>query len=133
MTADELRELANALEPMACAPRFDGLDVPALTAYLRACADALEAGPVTRDEAYDALQSYRHLSDHALGSAEQQRLDAALLERLRGKSELRLPEPMTTDELIAAYEFGPPSGNRHEHGLRAIEAETLRRVKEVNE
>lgn len=46
MAADELRRLADALEPMACAPRFDGLGVPALTDYLRACADALDAGPV---------------------------------------------------------------------------------------
>lgn len=40
MAPDELRALADALEPMAQAPRFDGIDIPALCDYLRAQADA---------------------------------------------------------------------------------------------
>lgn len=40
MTPDDLRALADALEPMAQAPRFVGRDIPAFCAYLRAQADA---------------------------------------------------------------------------------------------
>lgn len=40
MDANDLRELANALEPMAKAPRFEDFDVPAFCAWVRACADA---------------------------------------------------------------------------------------------
>lgn len=40
MTPDELRALADALEPMARAPRFEDFDVPGFCAWLRACADA---------------------------------------------------------------------------------------------
>lgn len=40
MNSDELRALADALEPMAKAPRFEDFDVPAFCAWVRACADA---------------------------------------------------------------------------------------------
>lgn len=40
MNSDELRALADALEPMARAPRFEDFDVPGFCAWLRACADA---------------------------------------------------------------------------------------------
>jgi len=40
MDATELRALADALEPMARAPRFEDFDVPAFCAWVRACADA---------------------------------------------------------------------------------------------
>lgn len=40
LSDDELRAMADALEPMAKAPRFEDFDVPAFCAYLRACADA---------------------------------------------------------------------------------------------
>ena len=40
MTPDDLRSLADALEPMARAPRFEDFDVPAFCAWVRACADA---------------------------------------------------------------------------------------------
>jgi len=40
MTNDELRALADALEPMARAPRFEDMDVPAFCRWLRAQADA---------------------------------------------------------------------------------------------
>ena len=51
MDANELRALADALEPMAKAPRFEGMDVPAFCRWLRACADAL---PVALVRAYNA-------------------------------------------------------------------------------
>jgi len=47
MTPDELRALADALEPMARAPRFEGFDVPGFCAWVRACADAKPVGYVT--------------------------------------------------------------------------------------
>jgi len=40
LSDDELRALADALEPMAKAPRFEDFGVPAFCAWLRACADA---------------------------------------------------------------------------------------------
>ena len=47
MTTDELRALADALEPIARAPRFEDFDVPAICAWMRACADAKPVGYVT--------------------------------------------------------------------------------------
>src|SRR5690606_10485464 len=39
MDSGQLRELAERLQPMAAAPVFDGLDIPALCDFLRQCAD----------------------------------------------------------------------------------------------
>ena len=47
MTPDDLRALAEALEPMARAPRFEDFDVPAFCAWVRACADEKSVGYVT--------------------------------------------------------------------------------------
>lgn len=47
MTPDDLRALADALEPMAKAPRFEDFDVPGFCAWVRACADAKPVGYVT--------------------------------------------------------------------------------------
>ena len=47
MTPDELRALADALEPMARAPRFDDMNVPALCEWLRGFADAKPVGYAT--------------------------------------------------------------------------------------
>ena len=66
MTPDELRALADALEPMSSAPRFEGMNVPAFCAWLRAQADAQPVGYVTangmrmliQDEA--TVMLYRH-------------------------------------------------------------------------
>lgn len=49
MDANEPRALADALEPMAQAPRFDGIDIPALCDYLRAQADAQPVAAVPVD------------------------------------------------------------------------------------
>ena len=59
MTPDELRALADALEPMARAPRFEDFDVPAFCAWLRAQAEAepvawiVEHGPTRRLTFFD--------------------------------------------------------------------------------
>lgn len=47
MTPTELRALADALEPMARAPRFEDFDVPGFCEWVRACADAKPVGYVT--------------------------------------------------------------------------------------
>lgn len=47
MNPDELRALADALEPMAKAPRFEDFDVPAFCAWVRAQADAQPVGILT--------------------------------------------------------------------------------------
>ena len=47
MDANDLRALADALEPMARAPRFEDFDVPGFCAWVRACADAKPVGYVT--------------------------------------------------------------------------------------
>ena len=39
MTHDDLRALADALEPMAAAPVFERLDIPGAVAFLRQCAE----------------------------------------------------------------------------------------------
>lgn len=51
MKPDDLRALADALEPMAQAPRFVGRDIPAFCAYLRAQADAQPVAIVGRPRA----------------------------------------------------------------------------------
>jgi len=59
MTPNELRALADALEPMARAPRFEDFDVPAFCAWLRAQAEAepvawiVEHGPTRRLTFFD--------------------------------------------------------------------------------
>lgn len=49
MTPDELRALADALEPMARAPRFEDFDVPAFCAWVRAQADAQPVAWIARN------------------------------------------------------------------------------------
>jgi len=184
MTADELRRLAVLIE------RTDHDAIDRAADYLRACADALDAGPVawryrysgagcwmlsaappdlcdpviescaalyplaipapqpvsTADEldadrieaiAHRTAWRYRKSSDpHHSDSYTFNR--GALMDfaaRLLAEAHpprLQLPEPMTEDELWTAYDTAPEGWNRHTYGLRAIEAEVLRRVKEAN-
>jgi len=53
MTNDELRALADALEPMAKAPRFEDMDVPAFCRWLRAQADAQPVAWVDVTDSYE--------------------------------------------------------------------------------
>lgn len=64
LSDDELRALAEALEPMAKAPRFADFDVPGFCAWVRACADAkpvawLHDVVQDGDEPDQALSFYR--------------------------------------------------------------------------
>jgi hypothetical protein len=75
MDATELRALADALEPMASAPRFEDFDVPAFCAWVRACADAepvariyTDAEMVHRDERWGRVQWIEPESELAEGT-----------------------------------------------------------------
>jgi hypothetical protein len=75
MTPDQLRALADALEPMARAPRFENFDVPAFCAWVRACADAepvariyTDAEMVHRDERWGRVQWIEPESELAEGT-----------------------------------------------------------------
>lgn len=58
MTPDELRALADALEPMSGAPRFEGMNVLAFCKWLRACADAQPVGILTVSRFRGHLENY---------------------------------------------------------------------------
>jgi len=74
MNPDELRALADALEPMAGAPRFEDFDVPGFCEWVRACADAQ---PVRAVPIGHALSAVRHV-----GSANYPDRERAAIERL---------------------------------------------------
>lgn len=74
MTPDELRALADALEPMARAPRFEDFDVPGFCAWVRVCADEK---PVRAVPLGHALSAVRHV-----GSANYPDRERAAIERL---------------------------------------------------
>lgn len=59
MTNDELRALADALEPMAKAPRFEDMNVPAFCRWLRACADAKPVAWVDVTDSYEGPYIFR--------------------------------------------------------------------------
>lgn len=75
MAPDDLRALADALEPMAKAPRFEDFDVPGFCAWVRACADAepvariyTDAEMVHRDERWGRVQWIEPESELAEGT-----------------------------------------------------------------
>lgn len=105
MTNDELRALADALEPMAGAPRFEDCDVPAFCAWVRACADAQPVARVDVTDSYggpyvfhgkELLPAGRHdLYTHPAPAAPQAEptrdwsaIDAAIREYLDGYEQI---------------------------------------------
>lgn len=50
MNSDQLRELAERLQPMAAAPGFDGLDIPTFVAWLRQCAEREPVGHARHED-----------------------------------------------------------------------------------
>lgn len=154
MTADELRPLAARLEEHADLhgdlANHDTeqaqweRDLRSAAAYLRACADALEAGPVAtawmlRGELVNAFpRPPRNESDLRYwidkGYSEAPLYTLAMPAQAQP---MRLPEPMTDAEIMELYRAVPKGYlSRDGHAgirlARAIEAETLRRVKEAN-
>lgn len=103
MSADELRRLAVLIE------RTDHDAIDRAAAYLRACADALDAGPVAwHYDGRDQVEVYP----------------------LAMPAPLRLPEPMTDEEvaaLIAETEYLPT-----DHAVRYLVETGECRVKEAN-
>ena len=61
MNPDELRALADALEPMSKAPRFEDFDVPAFCAWVRACADAQPVAWIGPSKPEPHVGDYRQL------------------------------------------------------------------------
>lgn len=132
MTPDQLRELADRLEPMSAAPGFDGLDVPALAAWLRQCAEQ-------RPAAYKHTEPNGHVSyfhtdespcelcvplyaapvppQRDLSTAERGVLDESLRKSVkvvaRGKreplSDERLREVLIAEARRIARDFGEPN------------------------
>ena len=127
MTPAELLAIANRLlyacrDPVTGEPLYAGVsadacveDVEAAARYLRACADALDAGP------WAVLA------------------DGTTLYPLATPAPLRLPELMTdeaiyeNDAIMAANSLAGLLFGDFATVVRAIEAEVLRRVKEANE
>ena len=126
MTADELRELAGTLDDVS---EISLESRNAAATYLRACAEALDAGPVawTLQETLDKRETTHRAY---LWFVDPQNSAWAALYPVALPGSLRLPEPMTESDLTAMsalHDTCDPFGF-----ARAIEAETLRRVKEAN-
>ena len=132
MQASELRELSESIRVGALSQRQrnDAAD------YLRACADALDVGPV----AWAATDETGKIVE-ALGMNRTRRFsDPLYLRPLPAQAQaLRLPEPMTdeaiydNDAIMAANSLAGLLFGDFATVVRAIEAEVLRRVKEANE
>lgn len=113
MTPDELRALADALEPMAKAPRFEDFDVPAFCRWLRAQADA---HPAPAAPHHAMLDSHRRLVEQAIQNTEhpsgmsthdgKARIDASILRRMLAiiDSLPAAPHPSAEDASRDAYE-----------------------------
>lgn len=143
MTADELRELADLAQDddLAKHSRRQVAD------YLRACADALDAGPVAWRIRIPGESELGHwFGEVPLGEGYTNEALYPLAMPAQAQA-MRLPEPMTDDALNKAssrlrddlldhiYEHTTLSEGILPMVLalcRAIEAETLRRVKEAN-
>lgn len=157
MTADELRPLAARLEEHADLhgdlANHDTeqaqweRDLRSAAAYLRACADALDAGPVAWRIRIPGESELGHwFGEVPLGEGYTNEALYPLAMPAQAQA-MRLPEPMTDDALNKAssrlrddlldhiYEHTTLSEGILPMVLalcRAIEAETLRRVKEAN-
>lgn len=131
MNADELRRYARRVGWMA-EDREIGpgakRDLEGTADYLRACADAMDAGPV----AWAATDETGKIVE-ALGMNESRRFSDPLylLARPAQAQPLRLPEPMTDEEIDALIdETGHMTTDR---AVRYLVETGERRVKEVNE
>lgn len=133
MTADELRSLAEQTDINGC---------HTAATYLRACASAMDAGPVAWGLKMPDGVRLIHATLQASINAKNRWADAYddadhvplyTLAMPEPKPALRLPEPMTDADLrdllwSADWRMGPL-----QDFARAVEAETLRRVREANE
>ena len=135
MTASELRALAAAIGETQY-PAIRGAtheQRQQVAGYLRACADALEAGPVAFVSSYqDGMRFLHWIETQAEEFATTRGGRYAPLYPLAMPAPLRLPEPMADAEVFASTDQ-----YRHQFSAydlaRAIEVEVLRRVKEANE
>lgn len=129
MTAEELRSLADTLEQ--CSPFRDSASVYQAANYLRACADALEAGPVAKVYAVTLTGASRPSYMDVRFFSNRPFQDGQLLYPLAMPAPLRLPEPLTdkeVDALIDETEHLPT-----DLAVRYLVETGERRVKDVNE
>jgi hypothetical protein len=135
MQANELREHADMLlSAIPLVPPSHRGSLTAAADYLRACADALDAGPIAVIHRNEAGQIY--MQDADCNAFDISKHIGAKLYHVAMPAPIRMPEPMTRAELDEVLdEYGSGDGVRHcEYELcRGIEADTLRRVKEANE
>ena len=128
MKPDELHALADALEPMAKAPRFEDFDVPAFCAWVRACADAepvariyTDAEMVHRDERWGRVQWIEPESELAEGTLLYTHPAPAAPHHAMLDSHRRLVEQ-------AIQDTEHPSGMSTHDGKARIDASVLRRM-----
>lgn len=128
MNSDQLRALADALEPMAKAPRFEDFDVPAFCAWVRACADAepvariyTDAEMVHRDERWGRVQWIEPESELAEGTLLYTHPAPAAPHHAMLDSHRRLVEQ-------AIQDTEHPSGMSTHDGKARIDASVLRRM-----
>ena len=130
MTTDQLREHADMLlSAIPLVPPSHRGSLTAAADYLRACADALDAGPVAWRISVPGEPELGHwFGEVPLGEGYTNEALYPLAMPAQAQT-LRLPEPMTDADVFAAMD-------RHEvegYDLaRDVEAEVLRRVKEAN-
>ena len=128
MTSEELRELAELIgdDELSKRGRYIVAD------YLRACADALDAGPVAMGwrsqtgEVADCI-SIEEAGRNGAGAYTLSLYQVAM------PGALRLPEPMTEGEISDRAREMVKGGKSVDWLARAIETVVLRRVKEANE
>ncbi|MFA7327377.1 MAG: hypothetical protein WC121_11975 [Candidatus Kapaibacterium sp.] len=140
MTADELREHADMLlSAIPLVPPSHRGSLTAAADYLRACADAMDAGPVAW-RYKPMFGSPWSLSDdgYYISCKRDQGYIAEKLYPLAMPA-VRLPEPMTGEEIYASDDLMRLNGRKLGLSLNelaevvgTIEAEVLRRVKETN-
>jgi hypothetical protein len=148
MNADELRRFAELVDH----DQLSGNDATTLFRFLRACADALDAGPVAWEHngfvsANKGRVEHDEMKNRSCGFKAKPILALYPLAMPAQAQPLRLPEPMTSDALNEAssrlrddlldhiYEYTTISEGILPRVLalcRAVESETLRRVKEAN-
>ncbi len=132
MTADELRELADALAiPSAYTYGPTDPQRKKIADYLRACADAMEKGPVAwRISIPGEPELGNWFGEVPLGEGYTNEALYPLAMPAQAQP-LRLPEPLTDDEVDALIdETGHMTTDR---AVRYLVKTGERRVKEVNE
>lgn len=130
MQASELREHADMLlSAIQLAPPSHRGSLTAAAAYLRACADALDAGPVAWRIRIPGESELGHwFGEVPLGEM----YTNEPLYPVAMPQALRLPEPMTDERVRSIIDSHFCHDTTTLELIRAVEAEVIRRVKKAN-